>query len=225
MIKSFNNYGGGVFCNKKSFTLSEVLINLIIIGIISAITISSLIQSTHKQEYVTKLKKADSVLKQSLYKIAVDSGYTVGDFSFMKDDEFFEYFAKNLNATIICKDGTQNQCIETHKTLNKQRDYQFSSYGALITNDGIAYGWSKDYCDKGVAEEDKDRAKCIGQFSVDVNASKNPNTIGYDYFYFLVIDGKGILPAGYGNNSADCNKNDNGFTCAAKVLKEGKITY
>ncbi len=41
----------------KGFTLAEVLITLVIIGIIAAITVSSIIVSTQKRETVSKLKK------------------------------------------------------------------------------------------------------------------------------------------------------------------------
>lgn len=42
----------------KAFTLAEVLIVLVTIGIIAAITIPNLINNYQKTQYVTKLKKA-----------------------------------------------------------------------------------------------------------------------------------------------------------------------
>lgn len=53
--------------NKKSgFTLAEVLVTLMIIGVIAAMTIPSLMQSTAQQEYKTALKKAISMLNQAI---------------------------------------------------------------------------------------------------------------------------------------------------------------
>ena len=50
--------------NKSAFTLAEVLITLVIIGVIAAITVPTLINKTNKQEYGSKLKKAYSTLSQ-----------------------------------------------------------------------------------------------------------------------------------------------------------------
>ena len=53
--------------NKKSgFTLAEVLVTLMIIGVIAAMTIPSLMQSTSSQEYKAAFKKAVSMLNQAV---------------------------------------------------------------------------------------------------------------------------------------------------------------
>lgn len=67
-------------------------------------------------------------------------------------------------------------------------------------------------------------------FYVDVNGDKKPNTLGRDVFQFVVTKEKGLLiPAGTDNDSAKCtvdNKSrEAGIDCAAKVLREGKISY
>jgi prepilin-type N-terminal cleavage/methylation domain-containing protein len=50
---------------KKAFTLAEVLITLGIIGIVAALTMPSLIANYQKQQTVTQLQKAYSVLNQA----------------------------------------------------------------------------------------------------------------------------------------------------------------
>ncbi len=40
--------------NNKGFTLAEVLITLVIIGVIAAVTIPVVMQNTQKQEYIAK---------------------------------------------------------------------------------------------------------------------------------------------------------------------------
>ena len=53
--------------NKKSgFTLAEVLVTLMIIGVIAAMTIPSLMQNTAQQEYKAGFKKAVSMLNQAV---------------------------------------------------------------------------------------------------------------------------------------------------------------
>ena len=107
-------------------------------------------------------------------------------------------------------------------------NYDYGANGqinTLITNDGISYNYvSGTICsDKGLSNDDL--KNCIGRFLVDINGQSKPNKFGLDIFFFAVVDGKGIVAAGSGNNSADCKRSSKGITCAAKVLKEGKISY
>lgn len=52
--------------NKKGFTLAEVLVTLAVIGVVAALTIPSLIQSSSEKQARTGIKKALSVLNQAL---------------------------------------------------------------------------------------------------------------------------------------------------------------
>lgn len=53
--------------NRKSgFTLAEVLVTLMIIGVIAAMTIPSLMQNTQQQEFKAAYKKAVSMLNQAV---------------------------------------------------------------------------------------------------------------------------------------------------------------
>ena len=66
----------------KAFTLAEVLITLMIIGIVAALTIPSVISNYQQQEFKTGLKKAVSVLNEAIQtNIALDgeTPYENGD--------------------------------------------------------------------------------------------------------------------------------------------------
>ena len=181
--------------------------------------------STERKEFSERLKKVNSTLHQSLIMIANYSGYPLGDYSFMKDDDFFEYFSTNVLEAKKCTHG-QKGCFSSNiKQLNGGFWSNYDNDKAIIAADGTAYSWNKGYCgsNKGISVEDE--KNCLGRFLVDVNGSQNPNRFGHDVFFFMVVNGKGIVPAGNANNSADCKKGKDGITCAAKVLKEGKITY
>ena len=59
---------------QKGFTLTEALIVLVILGVIAAITIPSMLYNTEQHEYKTALKKALSVLNQTIeMNIALDN--------------------------------------------------------------------------------------------------------------------------------------------------------
>lgn len=48
--------------NKKAFTLAEVLITMVIIGVVAALTVPSLINSTNNEQFKTGAFKNLSVL-------------------------------------------------------------------------------------------------------------------------------------------------------------------
>lgn len=84
---------------KQGFTLAEVLITLVIIGIIASMTLPSLLGGTNKQEIKTGLQKAISVLTQT---ITLQYALTGEDFSSMNSYDSVLNFAKtrlNLKGT------------------------------------------------------------------------------------------------------------------------------
>ena len=90
--------------NKKSgFTLAEVLVTLMIIGVIAAMTIPSLMQNTQQQEYKAAYKKAVSMLNQ-----AVSLNYALDgeDATSFTKENFYDLMTKRLN--VMSKDDTAN---------------------------------------------------------------------------------------------------------------------
>ena len=51
---------------KKAFTLAEVLLTLVIIGVVSAMTLPTLLQTTEKKENIARYKKALSTINQAI---------------------------------------------------------------------------------------------------------------------------------------------------------------
>ena len=205
-----------------------MLIALVIIGIIAAITIPNVLLSTRKHEIVSKLKKAHSTMSQAMIKIAMEEGVPVGDYSLMDADDFFDSFAETVNTVKRCNSKTTGCFTEgiVRMLSGNVWNQKISEPYSLVTADGIAYGWKSDadICsNKGISDEDLEN--CKGRFLVDVNAGVSPNRFGYDIFFFVVVQDKGIVPAGAGNNSKDCKRGNGGITCAAKVLREGEISY
>ena len=81
---------------KFGFTLAEVLITLGIIGVVSAITIPTLIQSYRNHVVETRLQKVYSVMNQAIQRAEADYGAKeLWDF---EDPDFWnKYFAPYLN--------------------------------------------------------------------------------------------------------------------------------
>lgn len=81
--------------NKKSgFTLAEVLVTLMIIGVIAAMTIPSLMQSTAQQEFRAAYKKAVSMINQAVTLNYALDGRDATDYP---AESFFDLLTQRLN--------------------------------------------------------------------------------------------------------------------------------
>lgn len=88
---------------KSGFTLAEILIALMILGVIASLTIPSLIQSTQKKEEVVKIKKGLSMVNQA---IATNYALTNNDLSTIVDaDGIMNIFNKRLSIVKSYSDG------------------------------------------------------------------------------------------------------------------------
>lgn len=215
--------------NKKAFSLAEVLLTLVIIGIVATMTLPIISQGIGRQEILAKVNKANSVLKQSVMRIAYNEGLPVGDFSFIDDEgdmEFFEKFIQVVDTIRICRGSTVG-CFSNSdiKQLNGTNAGSFGFASSLITKDGFAYAFEgvSSCANKGLDIDDM--ADCKGSFIVDINGYNKPNRYGYDIFFFALVDGQGIVPAGKGNGSLDCRRSNAGITCAAKVIDDQGVNY
>ena len=86
---------------KQGFTLAEVLITLVIIGIIAAMTLPSLLGGTNKQEIKTGLQKAMSTLSQA---ITLHYALTGDDFGTISSYENFakaRLTTKDINGNVV----------------------------------------------------------------------------------------------------------------------------
>ncbi len=72
--------GKKIIMKKLGFTLAEVLITLVIIGVIAAMTVPTLMNNTNAQEFRSALKKAISGLNQALTLHYALEGETASDF-------------------------------------------------------------------------------------------------------------------------------------------------
>ena len=207
----------------KGFTLAEVLITLVIIGVIGALTVPSLIQNTQKQEYVSALKKTYSTLSQAAQAIIAEEGSpkssceTCDDGWASSGEEVYKQFKKHLNIVKDC--GTAGGCFGSgrykHLSLKQIDNGNWNTRGEthkIVTADGAAIGFWKSG----------------NNIVVDINGAKGPNIFGRDFFWFLITE-NGIIPRGCTDGSVDIcdasNGNGIGEGCACKVLREGAMNY
>ncbi len=213
--------------NTKAFSLAEILISLVIIGIIAAITIPLLFADFQKQALKSALKKNYSVLKQALYRYYIENGEnlyssTVADTAGSGKAAISKYMNilnDNNNKAYVAQNDT-----ETYKTYNNKSSINMYNFddGQFVLSDGSLI----------LIQNDVWNAGSYGDFfiSVDVNGvEKKPNRLGKDLFMFQLNENGELIPMGAkGTKFEDANtycsntssNNMNGAGCTNKALLE-----
>ena len=213
---------------KHAFTLAEVLITLVIIGVIAALTVPALIQNTQKQEYVSALKKTYSTLSQVTQQIIAEEGSPKGESGWINldIDEIYKLFKKHLNISKDCRDTS----CRTY-SVQYLGGGTSSFKGRLILNDGVLFSISDKFPNCNYMKNDTwinaGSDYVCGFIRVDVNGEKGPNIHGRDLFMFVIKE-NGLYPAGCDdvNVCADGVRAGNfGWGCTCKVLREGAMNY
>ena len=162
----------------NAFTLAEVLITLGIIGVVAAMTMPTLMNSTNGAQYKTAYKKALSVLSQAVVlNVALDdydmSQATVTDGTATNGSSasLYNLFNNRMNVVKTATTGTGWKASNNDKI----KFAQASNY-TLFFNDGIVFSFKDsdgnctDYNPAAGVTSDE---KCYGV--IDVNGEKNPN--------------------------------------------------
>lgn len=228
----------------KGFTLAEVLITLGVIGVVSAMTLPTLIQKQRDKANVAKLQKVYSVLSQAILRAKNEQG----EFSAWSMpnsqagcNEVFSYIKPYIKYIKDCgnksgcwaedvKSLTGSNALWVGNNLNDLKPLGYYSFtlsdgtNVVIDNIGLS-SVHQDYCGFNL----RDFPDTFSTFWVDINGNKAPNVVGRDIFIFL-LSNNGLVPAGY-NDTTNCTTDsskstiDAGFTCAFKVLQEKGINY
>jgi len=234
-----------------AFTLAEVLITLLIIGVVASLVVPALINETNKVEYVTKLKKESAVLQQAFKLLALDAGGSIlNNPNFNCSGSLCETttsanamndFATKLNVIKNC--GNSQGCLYASPRKNLGGSIDISNldsewngiYGKAIWVDGtmMTVNIYNSNCTNNtnygspLINSPLYHSIC-GDIGIDINGESGPNQRGRDYFNFWITK-TGIYPRGIYNDGFSCDINSsNVFTssgCTAKVLSEGAMNY
>jgi len=200
----------------QAFTLAEVLITLLIIGIISSIVIPALIADTQQAEFITAWKKTYSVVDQATRRVMMDNGGTLIG-AIQGPTDMVNKYSYYLNYTKKCIDDTScwhlaNNWFWYNKSII---NYSLAGYG-FILNDGtnIIYSHRNSDCSNTLYSGN---IQTCGWIFVDVNGFKGPNTIDKDIFYIYILKDR-IVPRGIPGDSAGNTTCPAGGGCSAKYL-------
>ncbi len=153
------------------FTLAEVLITLGIIGVVAAMTMPTLMNSTNGAQYKTAYKKALSVLSQAVVlNVALDDYDLSQTTTTTTDDNASLYNLFNNRMNVVKTEGNEY-------TASNGTDVKFGASGnyTLYFNDGITFTFptNASNCTEGNATVGA--TPCYGV--IDVNGEKNPNKL------------------------------------------------
>ncbi|MDD3013329.1 MAG: prepilin-type N-terminal cleavage/methylation domain-containing protein [Candidatus Gastranaerophilales bacterium] len=173
---------------KKGFTLAEVLITLLIIGVIASIVIPGIINNTNEAEYNVGVKKAYSDLSDAIKMIQVKNGGEVN----------IGTSAASADPTLLRNDFCSvMSCIKTDTTANIFGPIIYKGYkGGSISFSARAFGLNapsaainNGFLIRFVAYESCTNnygVNACGYIHVDVNGTKGPNMLGKDLYGFWV---------------------------------------
>ena len=191
---------------KKGFTLAEILIVLMVIGVIATMTVPSLMKGVNEATYKTAFKKAFNAITNiaAVEKIA---GQLPTSNSVTSAKNFFASLNSNLSVKEFYDDTLGSTELLTSETTNTKITWQSTTYGSttgddktatncgddespwIITEDGLAYkvlrttNVGADGCNSKATIMEQDSALDAAKNScliiaVDVNGlAKGPNKL------------------------------------------------
>jgi len=178
--------------SKKGFTLAEVLITLLIIGVIASIVIPALIGDTAQMEFKVSLKKAAASLNQALTMSIAQDATDLTSVSGVAN--VFGVFANKLN---IVSSDSANSILTTADGMT----YKFYTYSTTSKCDNSTIATANADSIVGITGY----ANCY--VLVDVNGAKKPNRESnggiFKDQYYLVIRDKTVIPAKTGTANGE----------------------
>ena len=238
--------------DRYAFTLAEVLITLGIIGVVAALTLPSLITKIQNKGYVEGLNKTYSVLQNVTDLIVSEEGppsnwilnaRIIG--SHQPNKTVAQYYVDRMKVAKYCgflqNEYRDESCVITNDNYDLKGDKATYTLGA-----GFLYDFTYPILlQDGSSVALKFRSNTDGgyfwgfpdiTFIVDVNGKKKPNKVGRDIFFlYLNKDSSKIYPFikevfdNTSNNAEryidDCKPGGTGYSCAYRVITEGKMNY
>ena len=220
-----------IFKMLKGFTLSEILIVMTIVGLISLITVPTMITSVKTHEYKTGVKKAHTVVTESFdsMKIDVDKIYETYNNVNNPPSKFRDAYAKYFGVkTGLSTNFFDSQYFPLNDTTTNVNKDLYNGGGFRARNGMIVM------VGRVPIPDSEDNALII---SVDINGAKRGNNqLGLDVYSFQVLPSDNILPVGArstSNNSTSFKYEDyckvdttgnnlNGIACTYNAVNQAK---
>lgn len=170
--------------NKRGFTLTEVLVALAIIGIVSAMTIPQLVNSTQKKQNGATIARTVNLFETGCQKVISD--YNKDPVNGIQIDKIL--LIPNWKSEVLANIGaTQKGSYQKYKFNNLKSEFNMGDY--------VLMDLQKTY-------------SATPAFSAEIDANgfdQGPNSAGIDQFNFNIDNSCHIIPAD--NNAKNLMKN------------------
>ena len=196
---------------RPAFTLAETLIVMGVIGVVAALTLPNLNQSTGNKEKVAKLKKIYSNLNDAVGRATAVYG-PIGEWcSGLTNDNcrkrIFERITEFMKYSKTCTVSDACTLFGANMASGGKR-----SDNAVILPDGATVGF--EYINTPIS------------ILVDIDGSnKGPNKNCIDYFTFFIYNDKGVSISPSYNNSVPSTKDYSSGCCASWVIRNDNMDY
>ena len=206
-----------------AFTLAETLVVMGIIGVVAALTIPNLNQSTGDREKVAKVKKIYSNLEDAFGRATAVYGpletwfVNDGNDATVMTNRFADRITEFMKISKSCEYEDSGCLASAYKTLEGDSiaspRYDLGILKKFSLADGTGIGFYYDQSNSMIW--------------VDIDSVKGSNIYGKDYFMFDIDENNGILPTGSDDsNSALISHCFNvGIACTGWVINSGNMDY
>lgn len=202
---------------KKAFTLAEILIALMVVGIIAALTIPPVVTKYQKKMYATSLQKEYNKISEAIIKMMEEenvSNFYESKAAFAQNEDCSEttktcstgagFLLNNYFDVDVKKSCASKSCLATsYKTLGDNK----------VTIPAL------DYCIRTIRGSVicgyKNSSKM--RLVVDLNGVENPNVGGRDLFY-MDVENDGSISA----SSKTCTSS-NFEGCVTKIMDDNWV--
>ena len=181
-----------------AFTLAEVLITLGIIGVVSALTLPSVVNNIKHKQLETGFKTAYSIFSQAVQNMKREDGEGIAKYYAYYDadkgiipnaGEFEEKFYKYSGLKVIGKCDYKKVPVMNYTNTAEAQSYAIHS----SSKDGANYVDLKDELSNGMCSVFTATASTLF-FVVDTNGIKKPNKLGHDVFWFKINNNDMLEP-------------------------------
>ena len=224
----------------NSFTLSEVLITLVVIGIVAALTVPAIVANYTEKARISRIKKIYSTLANAMTYVKANGGDYDFEAAANNEDEaerwFNSYIKPYLSLSKICYNDSKGCWSDDNtKALNGKVLFNTGIYGDGLVGSGVITAVLNDGSFINFNIWDKNTAKTSAKINYtdftiaihfDIDGENGPNTMGKDVFLVFFIPNRGLVPAYTDASIAEKEKNCSqtetsntaGFSCLLKYL-------
>lgn len=217
-----------------------------IIGVAASITLPSVVTNIQNKGYVEKLKKSYSLISQTTNLVSQDLGiepkywaysdHNDGDENDSLNRNILDAYKKHLSVVEEYTTNYNAYAVARRKYLSRylNGDPNPSSFYAGYELFHMAYAYElADGSTLGLIFSENKRGGVLHgliskriklAFIVDVNGKAKPNQIGRDIFWFILNQNGQVVPYNI-DDTSDCTKEGKGYSCAGRIINEGKMNY